>query len=116
MKRLSIATLALVCLVDLVGCELPNYVPPPVTASMAKSSAKHVDPSTPLRTSLATLEEGRVLFVHRCIECHTLPAFWHYSAKDWPPILDEMAHRSRLTPGEREAILAYILAARSARS
>jgi len=108
MKKLSIVAVALVCLVDLVGCELPNYAPPPVTAGMAKASRRHVD--------LATLDEGRALFVHRCIECHTLPAFWHYRTEDWPPILDEMAHRSRLKRSEREAILAYILAARSARS
>ena len=49
----------------LVSCELTNYVPP-VTPQMAKAnSGQHVD--------LVMLREGRMLFVHRCIECHTLP-------------------------------------------
>src|SRR5690348_7309249 len=36
--------------------------------------------------NLAMLHEGRTLFAHRCIECHTLPVFWRYSSKDWPNI------------------------------
>jgi len=105
MKKLSIVALTFVCLVDLISCELPSYAPPPVTATMANAGAKHLD--------LATLNEGRSLFVHRCIECHTLPPFWHYKIEDWPQILDSMAHRARLKPREREAILAYIRAARA---
>ena len=63
---------------------------------------------------LATLREGRTLFVHRCIECHTLPVLWHYRTDDWPDIVNSMSHRASLKPAEREAIVAYILAVRSA--
>ena len=59
------------------------------------------------------LQEGRILFAHRCIECHTLPPLWHYSAEDWPGIVSSMSHRASLKPPEREAILSYILAVRS---
>jgi hypothetical protein len=103
MKSLSILAVALVCL-TFVGCELASHAPPRVSAAMVKPGEKHVD--------VATLQKGRALFVHRCIECHTLPPFWHYRSEDWPPILDSMAHRAHLKPGEREAILAYILAIR----
>jgi hypothetical protein len=42
--------------------------------------------------NLAMLHEGRRLFAHRCIECHTLPVVWRYSSKDWPNI-DFVARR-----------------------
>jgi hypothetical protein len=90
----------------LASCELTNYVPP-VTSRMATArKGQHVD--------LAILREGRTLFVHRCIECHTLPVLWRYSTEDWPDIVDSMSHRASLKPAEREAIVAYILAVRFA--
>ena len=94
----------LACL--LLSCEAINYVPP-VTSQMASPrKGQHVD--------LAMLREGRTLFVHRCIECHTLPVLWRYSTEDWPDIVDSMSHRASLKPAEREAIVAYILAVRFA--
>jgi hypothetical protein len=53
------------------------------------------------------------LFVHRCIECHTLPAIWKYSGEDWPKIVNDMSHRASLKPADREAVIAYILAVRA---
>jgi mono/diheme cytochrome c family protein len=99
-------TLPILCAVCLfVGCQLTNNAPPPVTPAMTNAGQRdHAD--------LATLNEGRRLFVSRCIECHTLPPHWHYSAKDWPGIVDSMAHRANLKRNERDAIVAYILAAR----
>jgi hypothetical protein len=96
------------------GCESANYVPP-VTPQMASTNSRRqdVDPSTPLRTSLANLERGRTLFVHRCIECHTLPALWRYTPKDWTEIVNSMSHRASLKPAERDAVIAYILAVRA---
>jgi mono/diheme cytochrome c family protein len=89
------------------GCETTNYVPL-ITPQMAKATSEkgtHVDP--------AELREGRRLFVHRCIECHTLPAIWHYTPKDWTEIVNSMAHRASLKPAERDAVIAYILAVRA---
>lgn len=103
MKKLSIF-LGLACL--LVSCESINYVPP-VTSQMATARKGQ-------RVDLAMLREGRTLFVHRCIECHTLPVLWRYSTEDWPDIVDSMSHRASLKPAEREAIVAYILAVRFA--
>ena len=103
MKKLSILW---VCL--LASCELPNYAPPAVTPQMAGArKGQHRD--------LATLREGRTLFAYRCIECHTLPVVWHYNVGDWPGIVDSMSHRASLKPAERDAIVAYILAARTQR-
>ena len=101
MKRLF------VCCLIFVGCETANYIPP-VTSQMAR--APHQKPAT----GISTLERGRTLFAHRCIECHTLPPMWKYSREDWPQIVNDMSHRSNLKPQERDAVIAYILAARAA--
>jgi hypothetical protein len=91
-----------------VSCESPSYYTPPVvTSNMARTRSGQ-------RVDLATLQKGRTLFAHRCLECHTLPPVWHYRVEDWSPIVNSMAHRASLKPAEREAIIVYILAARSA--
>jgi len=92
--RLSILAALLICV--FLGCETANYAP----------SVR----STP--NNAAQLERGRTLFVHRCIECHTLPAIWKYSREDWPHIVNDMSHRASLKPEDREAVVAYISAAR----
>jgi len=124
-----VLTLSLISISQLASCESTNYVPP-VTAKMASANLRRqdIDPSThstdaqgrpslpPRRastTSLAKLRQGRTLFVHRCIECHTLPALWHYTPKDWIEIVNDMAHRASLKPAERDAVIAYILAVRA---
>jgi hypothetical protein len=91
---------------SLASCETTNYVPP-VTPQMAAASPRKQD------VDLKTLHQGRTLFVHRCIECHTLPAIWKYSREDWPEIVNDMSHRASLKPAERDAVIAYILAVRA---
>jgi hypothetical protein len=91
------------------GCQSDSYTPPPpVTSQMVAASVKEK-----AYANLAILGEGRTLFVHRCIECHTLPPPWRYRTDEWPGIVSSMSHRASLKPAEREAIVAYILAVRS---
>jgi hypothetical protein len=96
---------AIICFLDL-GCRTTTFAPPPVTAKLAHARNDQ-------HTNVAMLREGRTLFVHRCIECHTLPPFWHYQIEDWPHIVDTMSQRANLKPAERDAIVAYILAVRT---
>jgi hypothetical protein len=92
-----------------LGCQSIGYAPaPPVTSQMLAASVMKAS-----HANIAMLREGRTLFVHRCIECHTLPAVWHYRTDEWPGIVSSMSHRASLKPAEREAIVAYILAVRS---
>jgi hypothetical protein len=106
MRTLAIFAIAGVCLVDLSSCGTTSFAPPPVTPELARTGkGKH--------GGIAMLREGRALFVHRCIECHTLPAVSSHSAQQWPRLIDEMAGRASLKPAEREAVLAYILAVRT---
>jgi mono/diheme cytochrome c family protein len=105
MRRLLIFAIALVCIVDFSGCAT-TFAPPSVTTELARTgSGQHAD--------IVVLREGRNLFVSRCIECHTLPPFWHYRAEDWPHIVDTMAERAKLKRAERDAIVAYILGVRA---
>jgi mono/diheme cytochrome c family protein len=108
MKARSVYVTSFICL--FVGCQWIGYAPaPPVTLQMVSTSVRkgsHVD--------LTMLREGRRLFVHRCIECHTLPPLWRYGTEDWPEIVNSISHRASLKPAEREAVIAYILAVRLA--
>ncbi|HYY12920.1 MAG TPA: hypothetical protein VE758_00645 [Chthoniobacterales bacterium] len=82
----------------LTSCQWTRYYTPPAVVE------GNVD--------LTLVQRGRRLFARRCIECHTLPPIWRYQAEDWPQIVNSMAHRAALRPTEREAIVAYVLAAR----
>jgi mono/diheme cytochrome c family protein len=84
-------------LIVFLSCETANYAP------AVRSTSR----------DFSRLERGRMLFVHRCIECHTLPPIWKYSREDWPKIVNDMSHRASLNPAERDAVIAYILAIRS---
>jgi mono/diheme cytochrome c family protein len=104
MKKLSILAGLVFC--NLAGCESTRYAPPVVTSQMAwVGGGQHAD--------LMMLHEGQRLFVSRCIECHTLPPVTSHTAVEWPRLIDEMAGRASLKPSERNAVLAYILAARA---
>jgi len=105
MTRL-VLTLLLISISQFASCESINYVPP-VTPQMAASNSRRQD------VDLRNLREGRTLFVHRCIECHTLPVLWHYTPKDWTEIVNNMSHRASLKTAERDAVIAYILAVRA---
>jgi hypothetical protein len=107
MKRLSTIGAVIVCLIDLSSCGTISFAPPPpVTVELAQTGGRqHID--------LATLREGRTLFVSRCIECHTLPRASRFTQSDWPCIVHEMGGRAKLKPAERDAVLAYILAVHS---
>jgi mono/diheme cytochrome c family protein len=91
----------------LADCQSTSFVPPPVTPQMASAVKKRQ------QVDLVTLQAGRTLFVSRCIECHTLPVVSRYDAVAWPWLVDDMAARASLKPAEREALVAYILAARA---
>ncbi|MEP6776920.1 MAG: cytochrome c [Chthoniobacterales bacterium] len=92
--------------VILPGCGGTFSGPPTVTAAMVGSARRqHLDDKT--------LVAGRAVFVSRCIECHVLPSIAEHSAAAWPAIIGRMSTRADLTRTEREALVAYILAAKN---
>lgn len=55
-----------------------------------------------------SLERGRDLYVARCSGCHPLHRPAEFPASRWPALLAKMAPRARLTPAERDLVLAYL--------
>jgi mono/diheme cytochrome c family protein len=62
-------------------------------------------------TSVSDLKGGRSLFVSRCASCHGLPEPTAKTPDQWANVIDEMAPRARLAPGDRDAVLRYLSAA-----
>ncbi len=59
-------------------------------------------------TSLQDLERGRRLYVRRCAGCHTLVLPQAYGADDWPALVDAMAERARLDPGQKADVTRFL--------
>ena len=102
--RLLKLGLLLLLISALIGCEtLTTNNAPPVTAKMTSSRNVNV------------LNDGRQLFVNRCIDCHSLPVIAEHSSSEWPGLVDKMSGRAHLKPGQQDAIVAYILAVKSSK-
>ena len=88
----------------LVGCETTSTnIPPPVTTAMTKSR------------NAKDLNDGRQLFVTRCLDCHSLPVIAEHSTTEWPHLVDKMSGRAHLKPEQRDEIVAYILAVKTSK-
>jgi len=87
----------------IVSCA--NLAPPPAVspALIAKARPDHVDPEQ--------LQNGRRLFVSRCLECHSLPSVAKHSPDEWPHLVSRMAGRANLSAADQSAITAYLRAA-----
>ncbi len=48
------------------------------------------------------------LYEARCGKCHGLPEIKDHSAEEWKPIMDAMAPKAKLTPEEKNWVLAYV--------
>src|SRR3982751_2216103 len=89
-----------------VSCQSSfNNVPPPVTEKMVSVRGN--------MASVERLNEGRRVFASRCLECHILPPISRYPEERWKRIVNWMGPRASLKADEREAMIAYILAARA---
>jgi len=100
MKRVA-GAVSLLLLAAFQGCETTSSTAPAVTPAMAGKT-----------NSVQQLTEGRQLFVSRCIDCHSLPPIAKYSAQQWPALVDKMSGRAHLKPNQRDAVVAYLLAAK----
>ena len=80
-----------------------SYLAPPVTPQFARMSP----------APLAVLERGRRVYQTQCARCHPLenPALYPADALS-QRIVPAMAGKAKLAPGDAQAVLAYLLAAR----
>lgn len=85
------------------GCANLATLAPPVTPALAVRA--HGDG--------AVLASGRDIYLTQCTSCHAPESVAAHAGK-WPGIIREMAPKSRLTPGQEHAVLAYVLAAERA--
>jgi hypothetical protein len=95
--------ISIVIILFIVSCA--NFAPPPEVSPALISNARsdHVD--------AGQLQNGRRLFVSRCLECHTLPRVTKYTREQWPHLVSRMSGRANLSAGEQAAIVAYLRAA-----
>lgn len=91
----------------LVGCQSDlSSTAPPVTAAFVQAGIRqHADATT--------LTEGRRVYLNRCIQCHALPHVARYDPPRLTRILAVMSARASLTPEQHDAVLKYLLTARS---
>lgn len=82
------------------GCVSLETVAPPVTPVLAART----------RGDVSTLATGRSIYLVQCTSCHA-PAPVPAHAGKWPGIIRDMAPRSKLSPAQEQAVLAYVLAA-----
>lgn len=98
-KRMSATFLGAIAL---VACGTP--FPAPVESDVAW--AKTVYPTA----TLASLEQGRKLFLGRCAGCHVLPEPTSHTPETWPASVKGMADEAKLTEAETIYITAYLSA------
>jgi mono/diheme cytochrome c family protein len=88
------------------GCESASLNAPPITPALVRAGHReHAD--------VQMLTEGRSLLLNRCIQCHALPHTAKYSPSQLREILATMSGRANLSDREHEAVLKYLLTARS---
>ncbi len=86
----------------LTGCADLARIAPPVTPGMVAVSGG---------VASATLETGRRIYTTQCTACHIADPVDKYSASEWRKIVADMSPRSKLSPEQEQALLAYIHAA-----
>ena len=109
--RTMFRTMPLVAaLAILAGCATPRTAPAPGPISPeAVEMAKSRWPGS----TAQTLDEGRTIFVNSCGKCHGHPDRSAYSESEWPPIMERMGKKARLSAEQTELVLHFILATRT---
>ena len=64
-------------------------------------------------TTTEDLERGRRLYVRRCSGCHNLILPRAHPPEEWPRLVDDMADKARLRPGERDDVVRFLVAVAS---
>lgn len=64
-------------------------------------------------TTLEDVQRGRSLYVRRCSGCHNVYLPRAFPPSRWPGLVDEMAVKARLGPGERDDVVRFLVAVAS---
>lgn len=89
-------------------------------AAACAAALRHASPQDAVRlapqwpgTTVEDLERGRGLYVRRCSGCHNLILPGAHPPEDWPGLVETMAEKARLRPGEREDVVRFLVAVAS---
>ena len=58
--------------------------------------------------TLAALTEGHGLYVGTCTNCHGTKSIYRISEEKWPSIIDDMAHKAKLTNDQKDALSKFV--------
>jgi len=91
-----------------------------LTAGGCAAALRQATPEDALRlasrwpgTTLGDLQRGRTLYVRRCSGCHNVVLPRAFPPGRWPALVDDMAQKARLGPGEREDVVRFLVAVAS---
>jgi len=88
------------------GCQSNQALAPPVSPAFIRAGARQ-------NADEHALAQGRTLFLNRCSQCHALPEVARFNASRLTAIVAKMSDRANLSPKQHEAVLKYLLTARS---
>jgi nitrate/TMAO reductase-like tetraheme cytochrome c subunit len=61
--------------------------------------------------TMKTLTDGHDLYTQgACINCHGAKNIYSRSEEKWPAIIENMAHKAKITDEQKDAVLKYVLA------
>lgn len=61
---------------------------------------------------MATLQQGRILYLTKCTACHRAEPIGKYSLADWREILPDMSEESKFNARDEKAVSLYVLSYR----
>ncbi len=111
-RHVLLPFLALSVILAIGGCPPRHDAKvPEVSPAMVDYAAGAWPASDPLQ-----LQRGRALLVGgRCSECHGMPGPGSESAEEWPGVVQRMGRKAKLSDAEREDLLRFVLAAKTAK-
>jgi len=56
----------------------------------------------------AVVAKGKVIYTTNCAKCHKLYDAKDFKLADWKPILDDMAHKAKLTDEQKGQVWEYL--------
>jgi len=108
----STALLFIVAIAFLSACSVLQKSEPGVNENAPVPSSSMAVRSN---TSLDTLQTGHGVYMRKCGECHTHLLPDEITSENWHVVVPGMAWNAGITPSEEDALMKYIIAARSDR-
>jgi cytochrome c5 len=90
-------------LVLALSCGCTSAFPSPSSVDVERARARWAD------ATLEGLKEGRELYLAKCGACHALKAPSDLAPDAWPHAVRDMSDEARLSDGERDAIVRYLV-------